>query len=109
MSKKIIITILSILLFISLICNNVLYYRLDKNRQQLESVRVQLDRSHDNYRAITERLGRTGEILSESATTVRDIRNQISEIRKVFEDLENYINSVDSSSDMRGTDAISNK
>lgn len=94
--QKIVIYILSFLLTASLICNTVFQHRLEQSRQQLELVRVELERSTDNYKSITESVRRTSEILNESATTVQDLRRQISAIRETFEDMENYINSLDS-------------
>ena len=95
--QKIIIYILSFLLTSSLICNVVLQHRLEQNRQQLEYVRMELDRSTDNYRVITESVRRTSELLSESATTVQDLRRQISAIRENYELLESYVNNLDDS------------
>lgn len=91
--QKIITIILSSFLFISVVCNAVFSYRLDKSRRQLELVRVELEHSRDNYKIIADGLGRTAEILSESAVTVQDLRVQISEIRKSYEAMEVYINS----------------
>ena len=91
--QKIISIVLSTLLFISVACNAVLSYRLEQDRQQLELTRVELERSRDNYKVITEGLGRTAEILCESANTVQDLRRQISEIRESYEAMEDYINS----------------
>ena len=91
--QKACIIVLSTLLFISVACNAVLSYRLEQNRQQLELTRMELGRSRDNYKVITEGLGRTAEILGESANTVQDLRRQISEIRESYEAMENYINS----------------
>lgn len=90
--QKIIIYILSFLLSVSLICNAIFSYRLEQNRQQLEYVRMELERSRDNYKSITESVGRTAEILSQSATTVQDLRKQISAIRENYEAMEVYIN-----------------
>lgn len=91
--QKVIIIVLSTLLFISLIGNAILSYRLEQDRQQLELTRMELEQSRDNYKIITEGLGRTAEILSESANTVQDLRRQISEIRKSYTAMEDYINS----------------
>ena len=97
--QKVFIYILSFLLTASLICNAVFQHRLGETRRQLELVRVELERSTDNYKSITESVRRTAEILNESATTVQDLRKQISAIRETFEDMENYINSLDSSTE----------
>lgn len=93
--QKVIIIILSCILLISSTCNVVLQYRLEQTRQQLEYVRVELSRSRENYRVIADGLGRTSEILSKSAGTVKELREQIYTIRETFEDMEDYINSID--------------
>ena len=95
--QKVFIYILSFLLTASLICNAVLQHRLEQNRQQLEYVRVELERSRNNYLSITDSVRRTAEILGESATTVQDLRRQISAIRENYEILEKYVNSLDDS------------
>lgn len=90
--------IIELILLLLLVCSGTGYfvqsYRLDQTRQQLASVRMELERSRDNSRAIADGLARTREILSQSAVTVQDIRRQISEIRKTYEYMENYINSI---------------
>ena len=58
---------------------------------------MELDRSTDNYKSITESVRRTAEILNESATTVQDLRRQISAIRENYELLESYVNNLDDS------------
>ena len=95
--QKVFIYILSFLLTASLICNAVLQHRLGETRQQLEYVRNELERSTDNYKSITESVRRTAEILNESATTVQDLRRQISAIRENYELLEKYVNNLDDS------------
>lgn len=94
--QKIIIYILSFLLTASLVCNVVLQHRLEQNRQQLEYVRMELERHENNYKSITDSVRRTAEILNESVDSVRELRKQISEVRKVFEDMEDYISGFDS-------------
>ena len=90
--QKIVIYILSFLLTASLVCNAIFQHRLEQNRRQLEYVRMELERSRDNYKSITESVRRTAEVLSQSATTVRDLRKQISAIRENYEAMEVYIN-----------------
>lgn len=90
--QKTIIYILSFLLTASLVCNAIFSYRLEQNRQQLEYVRMELERSRDNYKSITESVRRTAEVLSQSATTVQDLRIQISAVRENYEAMEVYIN-----------------
>ncbi len=95
--QKVFIYILSFTLTASLICNIVFQHRLGKTRQQLEYIRMELDRSTDNYKSIADSVRRTAEILSESATTVQDLRKQIFAIRENYELLESYVNSLDGS------------
>lgn len=95
--QKIIIYILSFILTASLVCNAIFSYRLGETRQQLEHARMELERSTENYKSITDSVRRTSEILSESATTVQDLRRQISAIRENYELLENYVNNLDGS------------
>lgn len=90
--QKNIIIILSVLLSVSLTCNAIFSHRLEQNRQQLEYVRMELERSRDNYKFITDGLTRTAEVLSQSASSVRDLRKQISAIRENYEAMEVYIN-----------------
>lgn len=97
--QKIIIYILSFFLTASLICNAVFQHRLGKYRQQLEYVTMELDRSRNNYKVLADGLTKTSELLNQSGNTVQDIRRQMYEVRKVFEDMESYINSLDSSTE----------
>lgn len=90
--QKIIVIILSVLLSVSLTCNAIFSYRLEQNRQQLEYVRMELERSRDNYKFITDGLTRTAEILGQSASSVQELRKQISAVRENYEAMEVYIN-----------------
>ena len=90
--QKIIIYILSFLLSVSLVCNAIFSHRLEQNRQQLEYVRMELERSRDNYKSITESVRRTAEVLSQSASSVQELRKQISKVRENYEAMEVYIN-----------------
>lgn len=90
--QKNIIYILSFLLTASLVCNAIFSYRLEQNRQQLEYVRMELERSADNYKSITESVRRTAEILNESASSVQELRKQISKVRENYDAMEVYIN-----------------
>ena len=90
--QKIVIYILSFLLTASLVCNAIFQHRLEQNRQQLEYVRMELNNSRDNYKSITESVRRTAEVLSQSASSVQELRKQISAIRENYEAMEVYIN-----------------
>lgn len=53
---------------------------------------MELERSRDNYKFITDGLTRTAEVLSQSASSVQDLRRQISAVRENYEAMEVYIN-----------------
>lgn len=53
---------------------------------------MELERSKDNYKFITDGLGRTAEVLSKSANTIQELRKQISAVRENYEAMEVYIN-----------------
>lgn len=97
--QKIIIYILSFLLTASIVCNAIFSYRLGETRRQLEHARMELERHENNYRVIADGLTRTSEVLSQSATTVRDLRKQISAIRENYIQMQNIIDSYNSSCD----------
>lgn len=90
--QKNIIIILSVLLLVSSVCNAILSHRLEQTRQQLEYVRMELERSRNNYKVITDGLSRTAEVLGESATTVQQLREQMSAVRENYQTMEKYIN-----------------
>ena len=90
--QKNIIYILSFLLTVSIVFNAIFQHRLEQNRQQLEYVRMELNNSRDNYKVITDGLTRTAEVLSQSASSVQELRKQISAIRENYEAMEVYIN-----------------
>ena len=90
--QKIVIYILSFLLTASIVCNAIFQHRLEQNRRQLEYVRMELNNSRDNYKSITESVRRTAEVLNQSASSVQELRKQISAIRENYEAMEVYIN-----------------
>lgn len=98
MAKKIFITFLSTLLFVSLIGNTIFYYRLEQTRRQLESVRVELSAATNRQSELAEILRRDGEILSESRTTIAGIRSQITTIRENYEEMANILSGNNGSS-----------
>ncbi len=89
--QKVIITILSTLLFVSLVSNAIFYHRLERTRQQLDSVRMELSAATDRQSELAEILKRDGEILSKSSNTIRGIREQITAIRENYEKMENIL------------------
>lgn len=67
--------------------------RLVNTRQQLDTVRAELDNAENRQQQLAEITSRTGSLLSESVYTVEGIRRQITEIRKNYEEMENLLNS----------------
>lgn len=66
-------------------------YRLANTRCELRKVRAELQLATDRQSEITELVGRTGEILSQSSATIKDIREQIREIRENYEAMESWL------------------
>lgn len=76
-------------------------YRLGSTRQQLAEVRAELQLATNRQSEIKELVGRAGEILNQSSVTIKDVREQIREIRKNYEVMESLLlnynsNNVDS-------------
>lgn len=80
--------------------------RLVNTRQQLDTVRAELDNAENRQQQLAEITSRTGSLLSESVYTVEGIRRQITEIRKNYEEMENLLNS--SGLNKCGNDNVSN-
>ena len=100
---KYIIIALSVALAFSLAGNYVQETRLERTERELGQVRMEYQSAANRERQLEMAInecqyiaGRTDEILSESADTIQGIREQISEIRKSYEALEDIINSLDS-------------
>lgn len=100
---KYIIIALSVALAFSLTGNYIQETRLEQTRYELGQIRVEYqsaaNREQQLEMAINECqyiAGRTDEILGESTDTLQGIREQISEIRKSYEAMEDIINSVHS-------------
>lgn len=66
-------------------------YRLANARCELREVRAELQLATNRQSEITELVGRTGEILSQSSTTIKDVREQIREIRENYEAMESWL------------------
>jgi Tfp pilus assembly protein PilO len=87
------------IIFIILFVTNVvsatfcfrLNYRLDKTRQHLESIRVELNAAQNRESDIAESIRRTGEILSSSVSTLAGLRAQIAAIRENYEEMESRL------------------
>lgn len=97
--QKVINCIVLVFLLLSICAATVQSYRLERNRRELEQVRNELECARDRTSDIRDSLRRTNEILSESRTTVQGIREQIAEIKKLYEALESYCDSFCISSD----------
>ena len=61
---------------------------------------MELDKHENNYRVIADSVRRTSEILNESVDSVRDLRKQMSAIRENYIQMQNIIDSYNSSGDM---------
>lgn len=100
---KYIIVALSAALAFSIAGNYVQETRLERTERELGQVRMEYQSAANRERQLEMAInecqyiaGRTDEILSESADTIQGIREQISEIRKSYEALEDIIDSVHS-------------
>ena len=93
MLQKIFNIVAVIYFLISVIGGAVLSCRLDNTRQQLITVRAELNNAENRQRQLAEITSRTGSLLSESVDTVAGIRKQITEIRKNYEEMESLLNS----------------
>lgn len=95
----IIINVVLLLLLLSSFAGlGFLSYRLGSTIQQLGQCRTELaaaaDRQQDALDTINEcyrNVTRTAEVLSESITTVQDIKRQLREIRENYEAMENRL------------------
>lgn len=94
---------LSVALAFSLAGNYIQETRLERTEQELGQVRMEYQSAANRERQLEMAInecqyiaGRTDEILSESADTIQGIREQISEIRKSYEAMEDIIDSVHS-------------
>lgn len=100
---KYVIIALSVALVFSLTGNYIQETRLERTERELGQVRMEYQSAANREQqlkiAINECqyiVGRTDEILGESADTLQGIREQISEIRKSYEAMEDIIDSVHS-------------
>lgn len=96
--KKVLYIVATIYFIISIVGGAILLYRLGLTRQQLDYIRTELElsqnRQQEAFDTIDEcyrNVERASEILGQSINTVSDIRNQISEIRKNYETMENRL------------------
>lgn len=101
--KKEMVGYIFIVLFIISACfGSIQSCRLERNRRELEHVRNELECARDREQYIKNTvdgyIGRTSEILSQSVTTVTELRAQIREVRINYEEMENFIHCLPSCS-----------
>lgn len=96
--KKILYTIAAVYFIVSIIGGAILSSRLASTRRELEYYRTELSAAQNREQQLTNEIDecfgnvtRTNEILSQSANTIPEIRKQISEIRKNYEDMEDRL------------------
>jgi len=110
--EKIYVGVIIALLFIFCTSHVVQYDRLDSYREeyndlrtQYESLKTREQQLNDTIAGCRESVERTNEILSESANTIGELRNQIIYVRKCYEEMENLL--FRSGLDIRYTDSDS--
>lgn len=83
-------------------------YRLGRYRKQCEQYRIELERAEDNQRGLTEtitdcygaitdcygRTVRTAEILSQSTSSISELREQLRFVKENYEYMEDRLRSV---------------
>lgn len=83
----IVIAALCVLLSIALAGFGIQTRRLDRRMAELGQLRGELEAAYDRESDIRETVGRAGAILGESAGTVSELREQLKEIEKSYDDL----------------------
>ena len=94
-----------VLICILLLCSGVFfgttcYYRnkydrlVERDRVELELARTRSEQYESIYRSARATNRELGECLSRSTTTLSGLREQIQEIRRRYEEMENLLNSV---------------
>lgn len=91
--EKIVIVIISILLFFSMLYGGIVQAKLGRARTELSTIRTELKYFTDREQEIRNTIGRANEILQQSSNTIQGIRKQIQEIKHNYEIMENIINS----------------
>ena len=96
--KKTLCIIAALYFIISVVCGAILSSRLGRARQELEYYRTELSAAQSKQQQLANEIDecfgnvtRTNQILSQSANTIPEIRRQISEIRKNYEDMEDRL------------------
>lgn len=91
-AKEIVVCALAVMLTFFIVYSSVLKDRLVQTRQQLESARMELRAASDREQDIRATVRRADEILCKSVVTITDIREQIAEVRKSYEEMEALLN-----------------
>lgn len=88
-----------LLLFAGIFFGTTFYYRakysrlVERDRVELELVRTRSEQYENIYRSARATNREFGECLSRSTTTLSGLREQLREIRKRYEEMENLLNS----------------
>ena len=67
---------------------------MERNRVELELARTRSEQYETVYRSARNTNRELGECLSRSTTTLSGLREQLREIRKRYEEMENLLNSI---------------
>jgi chromosome segregation ATPase len=90
------------------------YYRnkydrlVEQHRSELELVRTRSEQYENIYRSARNTNRELGECLSKSTTTLSGLREQLREIRKRYEEMENLLNSIGYDNSYTGNNNSSN-
>ncbi len=110
--EKISAGVIIFLLFIFCTTHLIQFDRLDSYREEYNSLRTEYEslknreqQLNDTIAGCRESVERTNEILSESATTIGELRNQLIYVRECYEEMENLL--FRSGLDIRYTDGNS--
>ena len=94
--EKISVIIISVL-FILLLFSNIRLYSTQRHLRRTESelglIRTELSNAQDREREIAEVTERTGNLLAQAGTSVKDIREKISILEEYFHRVDLYFSS----------------
>lgn len=91
MFKKIIYFIIAFVVLILLAGCVIQTHRLECYRDQCEQYRIQLEAATNRERDIESSIQRAGAILGQSINSIGELREQIKEVRKCYEEMENWL------------------
>ena len=81
---------------------------MERDRVELELARTRSEQYENIYRSARITNRELGECLSRSTTTLSGLREQIQEIRRRYEEMENLLNSVGNDNDNTGNNDSGN-